>query len=524
MSFSKPDPGIPSRGKWRVVYGILCLALLLPLLLTDVPPLLDYPNHLARLVVLAAHGTDPILARFYTPHWGIIPDLAIDAIGPPLIWLLPVHVAGRIVIAVALLLPVFGAVAYSTAVLRHRSWWALGCGLVAYNATLMKGFLNFSIGLGVALWLAAVWVRWRDVDPLRTLLIAIPGTAVLFFCHLMALGFFALLIAAHELTRLPSLIRRPRRIGLRLLFLVPVFAVPAALYTVTEFRSVGGDLQYLPVASKAARLLVPFTNYILSLDVATAVLVGAVVVGLAATRRLWVPTGGAIALLLVGAAYLVAPFGYKGGYDLDTRCMVLFGFLVFTCLEPVALPPRAALALFAGLIALFLVRIAVLGVAWIGHNSDLADFRRVTASVTPGSAVFVTDAMPEDPPDYWDHAPLGRRLSDGQANDTHLAALLLIEHHAWWPFLFDNPSQQPLMTREPYRDMAEQIGFMPSYSELDRPGRIDLCGYDTVLLLHAGADPDLNAFATDRLGLIAASDAAALFRVRLDPGCARRHR
>ena len=57
---------------------------------------------------------------------------------------------------------------------------------------------------------------------------------------------------------------------------------------------------------------------------------------------------------------------------------------------------------------------------------------------------------------------------------------------------------------------------------LERRGRGGMEG--KLLLLHAGADPDLNAFATDRLGLIAASDAAALFRVRLDPGCARRHR
>ena len=33
--------------------ALLCVILLAPLALVDVPPLLDYPNHLARAVVLA---------------------------------------------------------------------------------------------------------------------------------------------------------------------------------------------------------------------------------------------------------------------------------------------------------------------------------------------------------------------------------------------------------------------------------------------------------------------------------------
>ena len=50
--------------KWAL--ALLCLILLAPLTLVDVPPLLDYPNHLARAVVLASAGTDPILSSMYS--------------------------------------------------------------------------------------------------------------------------------------------------------------------------------------------------------------------------------------------------------------------------------------------------------------------------------------------------------------------------------------------------------------------------------------------------------------------------
>jgi hypothetical protein len=110
--------------------------------------------------------------------------------------------------------------------------------------------------------------------------------------------------------------------------------------------------------------------------------------------------------------------------------------------------------------------------------------------------------------------PLSRRLSLGLRLDHHLPALLLIEHRAFWPFLFDNPSQQPVTTLQPYRGLAERSGSIPDHRVLAVPGRIDLCGYDHLLLLDAGGEPDLAHFAADRLLLLAQSDIAALFSIR----------
>jgi hypothetical protein len=69
-------------------------------------------------------------------------------------------------------------------------------------------------------------------------------------------------------------------------------------------------------------------------------------------------------------------------------------------------------------------------------------------------------------------------------------------------------------TLSPYRELAERAGSMPDHGALVVPGKVDLCGYDYVLLLEAGAEPDLPHFAADRLTLLARSDFAALFRVK----------
>ncbi|MGC8528370.1 hypothetical protein, partial [Acidiphilium sp.] len=60
-SFVNSAPG------WWCALGALVLLLLAPLVLNGFPPVLDYPNHLARLFILARAGTAPVLDRIYAP-------------------------------------------------------------------------------------------------------------------------------------------------------------------------------------------------------------------------------------------------------------------------------------------------------------------------------------------------------------------------------------------------------------------------------------------------------------------------
>ena len=59
-------------------------------------------------------------------------------------------------------------------------------------------------------------------------------------------------------------------------------------------------------------------------------------------------------------------------------------------------------------------------------------------------------------------------------------------------------------TLPPYRELAERAGSIADHRALAEPGKVDLCGYDYVLLLEAGGEPDLAHFAADRLLLLVA--------------------
>ncbi|HEY2131466.1 MAG TPA: hypothetical protein VGH36_00585, partial [Acetobacteraceae bacterium] len=345
---------------WWPTLATICAILLAPLFITDVPPLLDYPNHLARAWLLAFAPTDPILSKIYVPNWAIIPNLGTDILWPPLMHILPVHVAGRVVVGLLVLLPVLGTAAYHRAIFAARSWWPLAACVVAYNAIVLLGFLNFALSLGAALLLAAAWIRWRNTYPLPTILLTTLGSIALFCCHLMGLIFFLILIGSYELE---CVCRAPRTLPTRALALLPVHAGPAWLYLLTDLKSASHNATFLPPAEKAAQLLTPFLNYDHTLDIISAALVLTFLALCAITRRLAVTPASTIALLTTAALYAASPYAFKGTAGLDTRFAIMLGFLLFAAIRPAPLP-RAAFTLAAPTFAfLFATRMAVLATA-----------------------------------------------------------------------------------------------------------------------------------------------------------------
>lgn len=197
----------PGRLWWTILVGA-ALILVTPLLVTGLPQLGDYLNHLARMYVITHVGTDPVLARIYKVDWGVVPNLAMDLIVPPLSRVVPLEVAGRLFIALALLLPVAGVVTLHRVAFRARSLWPLSSLLVTYNGLFFWGFLNFVDGMGLALLVVALWLR-EPTRHGRLHLLAVTALALLLFiCHMQALALFGVTIGCVEVMRLVEMDRR----------------------------------------------------------------------------------------------------------------------------------------------------------------------------------------------------------------------------------------------------------------------------------------------------------------------------
>ena len=112
-------------------FALLMILVSVPLFSTVLPPLFDYPNHLARMHVLAAGGS-----QFYAVHWQALPNLAQDLIVPPLARLMPLELASKLFLTM-----IFGLLAGATIWLNRvvTGMWKLGrcshfcCSLTAYS-------------------------------------------------------------------------------------------------------------------------------------------------------------------------------------------------------------------------------------------------------------------------------------------------------------------------------------------------------------------------------------------------------
>lgn len=515
--------GVGARAWWAAfvaLLGFLCV----PFFLVGVPPVQDYPNHLARLYVLAFGAADPSLSAMYTPHWTVIPNLAIDLVGPPLMHLLPVSVVGRILLAASAILPVAGIVLYHRAVFRVRSWWPLASGVVAFNGIFFFGFMNYLYAVGLAFALAACWIAFRPRHPLVTVAGSAAGVVVLFFCHIAGPLLFALLVGTHEAVLLWQSRSREglvRPAATRLLALFAALLPALVLFAVSPLAGAHGPLTWESPKEKLLYLFTPLATYDPRLTLLSAIVV-VPVLALVFFRRPRVDVATAFAFVVIAAAYVVAPHKAIGGSVLEVRLTIVLAFLLVAGIRP-ALSAYTASAVAFILAALFVVRVTHVASVWDDHRSDLAELRSVIAAVPAGARVLAVTGAYDTPAAYLASEPAGQVPPDMYRVDEHLPAMLVIKRHAFWPQLFTDPSQQPLAVNPAYAAISDSLGELRPAAVLasDDPVATPPAPYlhdwpdrfDYVLVMDAGAMSGAPV-RPDRLDLVKATHFAALYRVR----------
>src|SRR5258708_9339791 len=179
-------------------FGLLAVTLVLsgltlsPLLWAAVPPLVDYPNHLARMWILAQNGALTDLANNYAVAWRLLPNLAMDLVVPALAQIMPLEIAGRLFIALTMLSLVAGTMTLHRALHGRMSLWPLSALLFLYNAALFWGFLNCLFGIGMFLLAFSGWISSRHWRTAPRLLAFSVIASLLLILHLFAFCLYAL--------------------------------------------------------------------------------------------------------------------------------------------------------------------------------------------------------------------------------------------------------------------------------------------------------------------------------------------
>jgi hypothetical protein len=409
-----------------------------PLFSTVLPPLFDYPNHLARMHLLAEGGN-----AFYAVHWAPLPNLAQDLIVPPLARVMPIELASKLFLALS-----FGLIAGGTMWLNRvatGAWrpWPLLAFLLLYNRTFLWGFVNYLFGIGVAVSGASLWLALeRRSWWLRTAASSLVALTC-YFSHIAAFGIYALVILGAELSPGFSELRTRRwpALGRRIAIAGAQFVFPVALvlgyWHQTSFGTIGNAAFW----RKADLLFSVFDNYDRAFDIASFALFLGLLGWLGWMRRLR-PAGSLVwSVCLIFAVYLLLPSQIYGGSGTDHRLPIALFLLLIAASAPRFPNRRAAVAVGIVAAALLVARLAIIEHVW-----RQADY------IYSADLVGI-DALPRG-------AKLAVAMPAGTIHmvpvpQAHIPTLAIARREAFVPTLFAYPGQQPIVFTPPYAALAE---------------------------------------------------------------------
>lgn len=432
-----------SPGHFALLFAAFFLVAALPVLAVETLPLFDYPNHLARMHILADYDSAPLLRQFYALDWRPIPNLVMDLVVPPLSGVMPLAWAGKCFVLAILLLIAGGTAALHRVLFGRWSAWSLLAFLFLYNRILLWGFVNFLFGVGLVLVATAAWVGLRERPAWLRLPVATLLAISLYFAHLFAFATYAVVILGYEIARLRRHGRLVSLAGIATLCASGVQFIPVlAVIAFAAGPAGAGDIGWSRPIRKLDILFNIVDNYHRWFDVATfALLLGLVVAG-AARRALTVSRVMALPLILLCLAQLAMPNRLFGGTGVDHRMPVILALLLVAA-SSIALRDRRRQAILATLLTLlFVTRIGIVTATWIGYDRLYAPVVAALAALPPGSRLAL--ASP----------PASVHVSGDGAPMTHLPDLAVVTADAFVPTLFAFPGQQPVALREPYGALA----------------------------------------------------------------------
>jgi hypothetical protein len=437
------------------------LIVLAPLFLCIVPPLHDYPFHLARADILRSLHGSTFLRTHYEQGSFLLPNVGMDVVMIPLTGSLPILLAGRVFLGIVLVVMLSGTIALHASLHRRLSAWPLLAGFFLFNWIFLYGFLNYLLGVGLMLWAAAGWIALRNCAVIWRLGWATIMALVLLACHLVSLGLFGIVVAGFELqrglrtarSRRSAALRDMGLAGLPFVFALGVFAVlsPTA-GEVKEVIAYHGGLGWKPLVAYRTLLTTAGWPDLLMLSP----LVAGVVWSLWRGRLHFVVSMAASVLLLI-AAFVVMPFALFGSLFGDARLPIAILLVVIASTSVTVSSARARCALGLGAMVLLCMHSIAIARDWRASDAIIAAFTDAFRLLPDGTTLYAATSGSFPSLDYRDadglalwHPPL-----------KHLVSLASLSRDIFVPSTWSDPYKQPMRVAPAFARIKEFQGDNP---------------------------------------------------------------
>jgi len=465
---------------------VLAIVLSLPVALTAYPPLVDYPNHLARAYIEYRYSFTPSFQALYERVSTPVPNSATDLLIPLLLpYVLPTA-AGRIFLVVTVVLFVLGCHMLGRSLHDRPTPSALLCTFLVYNSALLYGFLNYVFGVALYTVVLAFWLRHRQEWTLPPFILVVALAFALYAAHLSAYAFLAVSIIV--VTILDS---AKHHLCLRgaLLNLSPL-APPAAAFLFLAPTHRHATLEWHGVSAKLVGLLGLVRSYDARLDFAVGVIW--------AVFALWILTHlnrvrVSRSAVLIGSmfvmAWILSPSVVGLWSPVDARFVLPAALLLILSVDVLSWN-RLGRTLFACVLVASLLRVGYVWATWTTLDHKIADAVDMLAALPDGVTVY---------PAFFPPSGIDRQKRDRSFE--HVIHYATISRNAHLPTLLAVRGYFTLAFREEPRYHGPAPDLRAE----------DLEGYDCVWTYHAPATAEALLAANGTL--LAEHDGFAIWRL-----------
>lgn len=424
------------RVLWRA-HVIALVILLFPFFVVRYPLLTDYPNHLARIALLARYDVDPWVRQTFARTGIMVPNLAMDLSLPWVIPPLSAPAAGLVFIVVCAITFQFGAALVSRALLERRSYREVFLAALFMNSSLLYGFLNYMAALALFLVGFGLWLRWRSAWSVRRMGVLLLVCTAGFFAHLSFVAFFGL--GAMVVTTWDAYhSRRFSKAGF-------LSAIPLLLLAILFLRfrpPAGGPSGWTlnTIAGKAVALLGVVRGYSLMLDLA--VIVGCAVIVFTVCFRSTARDFTVLPALLAvvfAIAFIALPKDIFTANAADSRMLPPAFLFMILGLPSVAMASTKMRWVMLLALCIAVGRQAGIASTWINAQPNVQQSLAMLSQLPDGARVFVSVRRQSDPD-----------LAKRDAWFEHLPNWETVRRDILTSTFFADPRQQPLRLRNGY--------------------------------------------------------------------------
>ena len=325
----------PRRGIGIAGALILLLLAALPVAVTSMPPLTDLGGHLGRFAV-QIHPADPVLSRWYGFAWGLVPNLGVDLLVQGLAPHMGLEPALWWIVLAIPLLQASGLLLLSRTAHGAITPTAIAALPLVYSYPFLFGFLNFNLGIGLALWAGSLWIALQRHGRHAWLPIFAPLGCVLMLCHFAAWAVLAIIATGSTWATVSADRSRTTLVPGR----AQVVAMVAALwplvvpFALRQILLATGETSLASAATfdfpaKLSALVMPLRDRWALWDIAGAIGYIVVLVGCARSSKWRFDRALLACAALITASYLVSPSGMGDLWYIDIRLApILFATLL----------------------------------------------------------------------------------------------------------------------------------------------------------------------------------------------------